>query len=62
MLSDDFKRHHAAAEAALKKASASRVTNPTRQAWGIIATGEIAMCNLLLRYPDVTYGPLPEPS
>ena len=50
--------HWAAAEAALTKASASGATNPTRTAWAQIALAELAACDFVLRYPDVSFGKL----
>lgn len=50
--------HWAAAEAALTNAAKPGITNPTRQAWALVAAAELAACDLVLRYPDVSYGPL----
>lgn len=51
-------QHWTAAETALTNAAKLGITNPTRQAWALIAAAELAACDLVLRYPDVSYGAL----
>lgn len=52
-------QHWTAAETALVNAAKPGITNPTRQAWALIASAELAACDLVLRYPEVSFGPLP---
>jgi hypothetical protein len=54
---DLFKKHLGAAETALTNASKSTAVNSTRQAWAAVAQAELALCQMLLYYPD-SYGPL----
>jgi hypothetical protein len=58
MQADLFKKHFNAAQAALTQASKSGIAASTRAAWADVAQAETALCQLMLYYPDVTYGPL----
>ena len=51
-------QHWTAAEAALTAAGKATYAT-TRQAYALQALAELAACDLVLRYPDVTFGPLP---
>jgi hypothetical protein len=49
-------QHFLAAEAALKKGTSTSATAATRTAYAALAQAELAVCDFVLRYPDVTYG------
>jgi hypothetical protein len=50
--------HWANAEAALVRASKSGVANATKTAEAQLALAELAACDFVLRYPDVSFGKL----
>lgn len=55
----NINQHWVGYESALVEARKPGISNPTRQAWALIALAEIGGCDFILRYPEVSFGKLP---